>query len=474
MSKHVYPPWHGPVQKIIFVIAAILCISLPVVYGDEDNTTLTSTAVIVVLVLYFVFWAAFTLTVRFVLKSYEEESKLPVHTPSPAPPVLLHSPLNRDASPSSPAIKISSQFSSDNTEPNTNAPKKRVMIGGRVSEDAEDANCDNVAQHHHQSSPQKGLRFAENLDRHQYPPSSSSPTSQNPPTSFPAGEAVKKSPSGVKFSQKPGGLAGESIDSEESYPTFATYRQSQHTSFDMFAQRIRKAIESANAQQKELEHQEKLRQEKLDQEQMKVETDTQNSHSEIEPGLDGTLAPPSVLTVKNGRPRSSSTASIISNISEKIRLGSGFFSRAGRSRAGSDASTIPSNVNTPGVRLSFSGPSTSSASSAPSEPSTSMPSTTALAAMASAAAVASAMSLPRHSANFTSSDNPRLNHPLSQTQHVNDISQDHSITVTLDIPEGEAEKTESHHVQRDNHFSEKSISNDDRVHVLTSTPDVNN
>jgi hypothetical protein len=63
MAKHVYPPWYNPVQKVLFVIAAILCIVLPVVYGEAR--AISSTSVIVVLVLYFAAWATFSVRTAF-------------------------------------------------------------------------------------------------------------------------------------------------------------------------------------------------------------------------------------------------------------------------------------------------------------------------------------------------------------------------------------------------------------------------
>jgi hypothetical protein len=63
MAKHVYPPWHSRVQKGVFVVAVILCITLPVVYGEHEG--ISSTAVIAVLLLYFGLWAAFSVSYTF-------------------------------------------------------------------------------------------------------------------------------------------------------------------------------------------------------------------------------------------------------------------------------------------------------------------------------------------------------------------------------------------------------------------------
>ncbi|KAF9584496.1 hypothetical protein BGW38_006252, partial [Lunasporangiospora selenospora] len=59
MAKHVYPPWFGVAQKCIFGAAVVLCIVIPVMHGLK-RPALSSTAVILVLVLYFAAWLAFT------------------------------------------------------------------------------------------------------------------------------------------------------------------------------------------------------------------------------------------------------------------------------------------------------------------------------------------------------------------------------------------------------------------------------
>ncbi|KAG0017570.1 hypothetical protein BGZ80_008158, partial [Entomortierella chlamydospora] len=452
MSKHVFPPWHGLVQKILFGLAVILCIALPVSYGTADDHGISSTAVIAVLVSYFVLWALFSLFVRFGMKSYNVESKLPIHTPTPAPPVLLHSPANRNAAPSASAIKSTSPHSDPSDD----------------QYDVEDANRDSEFLRH-QSASQKSLRFVDNHNRHQYPPSpatpSSSPMSAGPRQTLPptSGELGRRgSNSNVKFASQPTSL-------EESYPTYASYRRAQHTSFDKFTERIRKALETAKAQQRELqEQQEKQQQEQLEQGHLKIEGDTQNDQAT---GTDSNLlGPPS--TVKAGRPRSSSAASMISSLSEKLRLGSGFLGRAGRSRAGSNASatapppTSGASVSTPGSRLSFSGPAPS-ALSVP-EPSVSLSSTTTMAAIASAAAVATAMSLPRHPETLSNSDNPKPTHPLAQTLHIQDDSQEGSVVVSLDMPKEPVDReVDSYPEHLPGHTPADSVSNDDGIHVLS-------
>ncbi|KAF9383917.1 hypothetical protein CPC16_008695, partial [Podila verticillata] len=52
---------------------------------------------------------------RYGVASYTVESTLPIHTPTPAPPILLHSPTGRNAVPAAPAIKISSAHHSTAT-----------------------------------------------------------------------------------------------------------------------------------------------------------------------------------------------------------------------------------------------------------------------------------------------------------------------------------------------------------------------
>ncbi|KAF9180984.1 hypothetical protein BGZ51_005771 [Haplosporangium sp. Z 767] len=299
----------------------------------------------------------------------------------------------------------------------------------------------------------------------------SSPNNINKNNNTNSNDSNGENGNAVKFQTRPRGLTGDSTNSEI-YPTFATYRQAQHANFDAFAQRIRRALETANAQNRreQLEQEERLRQ------QQGGEAQDESRNAGVESSsMDQTSKPLSALSATHtrqlldaettsthsgtlsvsraagvgGRPRSSSTASMISNLSEKLRLGSSFFGRVGnRSRAGSNASEHPApshSVGIPGTASSNAfGPSPLSSSStapappAPSEPPIPMSSTTAMAAMASAAAIASAMTLPQPVLFSTGSDEanvdtkgtataPRrssrhsaLMHPLKETSQTED------------------------------------------------------
>ncbi|KAG0079517.1 hypothetical protein BGZ93_000397 [Podila epicladia] len=501
MAKHVYPPWHSQVQKGVFVVAVILCITLPVIYGERK--VISSTAVIVVLLLYFGLWAAFSLGMRYGVASYTVESTLPIHTPTPAPPLLLHSPTGRNAVPAAPAIKISSVQYSTSTE-----------------EDPEDDDAE--YQHKHQLHSQPPSPTAA-------PPSS--PVNFGPPS--PRINGVAFAGGGVKFQTRPRGMTSDSTNSDI-YPTYATYRQQQHANFDAFAQRIRKALETANAQhrqeQEELLAQQKREAEDKELEQIRLqslrdESEAQGSGSSSNSGIRQLLPAISathtrqileadgagtsagagsnqtlpVSTIK-GRPRSSSAASMISNLSEKIRLSSGFFGRSsgvggtgGRSRAGSDASVLtgpPSLQNLPQQHYNQ-GKSSTTALPEPQTNSSSgsheKSSTTTMAALASATAVASAIFMPREavyqaeSEGTGSSGNPRsrrqsraMTHPLAETANIDDEKQGSSedeeenngsvekgdMVGILDVKSMEPEIVISDH--------ERSLSDD--IHVLVSKP----
>ncbi|KAF9565497.1 hypothetical protein EC968_004083 [Mortierella alpina] len=249
----------------------------------------------------------------------------------------------------------------------------------------------------------------------------------------------------VKFQTRPRAMTGDSTNSAV-YPTYATYRQAQHGNFDAFAQRIRRALESANAENRlQQQRQEEEEQEVLERQQTLSMPDPIISSHE-EPGekrilsalsaahsrqlmdatetgsitsATGSLSSLSATKMAGGggggRPRSSSAASIISNLSEKIRIGgTTLFSRTGRSRAGSDASVIiPAATGPVSANASVtSGTATATPAIPLSEPSKAHPATTTMAAMASAAAVASAMTIPRSSAY-----NPDMDETTSTTPH---------------------------------------------------------
>ncbi|CAO3565346.1 unnamed protein product [Mortierella alpina] len=279
-------------------------------------------------------------------------------------------------------------------------------------------------------------------------------------------------------------MTGDSTNSAV-YPTYATYRQAQHGNFDAFAQRIRKALESANAenrlqqqrqeqeQQEESESQQEQAQSKLDDidschddpSEKKLLSALSATHSRqlmdaTETGsiasATGSLGSLSATKTtagagERGRPRSSSAASMISNLSEKLRIGgTTLFSRTGRPRAGSDASVIiPTTTGpTPGVAIASttSGTSTTIPAIPSSDQSKSTSATTTMAAMAAAAAVASAMTIPRSSAYNPDMDamaysiphgqtqsqarrarrHSAIMHPLAKTSHVDDDDDDNS------------------------------------------------
>ncbi|KAF9373227.1 hypothetical protein CPB97_000718 [Podila verticillata] len=434
------------------------------------------------------------LGMRYGVASYTVESTLPIHTPTPAPPILLHSPTGRNAVPAAPAIKISSAHHSTVT---------------KVDQDDEQDD-EYQLKHHRRTQPPSPTA----------PPSS--PVNFGPPSprtnrvAFAGGE-------GVKFQTRPRGMTGDSTNSEI-YPTYATYRQQQRGNFDAFAQRIRKALETANAQHR-LEQEELMEQRRREEEeqirlQNLSETDDgsgggrqplpaisathtrqilEADGSSISSAGEGPSQTLSVSTTK-GRPRSSSAASMISNLSEKIRLGSGFFIRSsgvggttgGRSRAGSDASVLaapppppqnqPRQHNHQGTSsTSLSDPVTSSTSGSPEKSST-----TTMAALASATAVASAIFMPRESVysqteEGTGSVKTRsrrqsraMTHPLAETANIDDEKQGSSEEEEKD---GHAEKsyvvdildvkyTEPEEIVTSGH--ERSLSDD--IHVLVSEP----
>lgn len=58
MFNHVYPAWHKPVQRVLFIIGALLCITLPVAYGKRRR--ISSKTLGIVLGLYFGLWLLFS------------------------------------------------------------------------------------------------------------------------------------------------------------------------------------------------------------------------------------------------------------------------------------------------------------------------------------------------------------------------------------------------------------------------------
>jgi hypothetical protein len=62
MATHIYPWWFHRVQKLFFIVAVALLITLPVLYGRQ-KIDLTSTEVIVIFVLFFLLWAIFSASI---------------------------------------------------------------------------------------------------------------------------------------------------------------------------------------------------------------------------------------------------------------------------------------------------------------------------------------------------------------------------------------------------------------------------
>ncbi|KAF9967902.1 hypothetical protein BGZ70_007767 [Mortierella alpina] len=279
MFKHVYPPWHKTAQRCLFVIAAILCITLPVVYGKHKG--ISSKTLGAVLGVFFALWLVFSLAVRFLVPSPRVESSLPVYTHSPIPvPVVLHTPTRSNALPSSPAIRLHPSTAAGAA---VNSPPAAVT---------------------------KGARFA---DAEEAPESPSRPQNN------------------VSFQTRPRGNTTDSTNSQ-TYPTFAAYRQAQHVNFDAFAQRVKRAFalsQQQQEQQKELRDQEEAlkQQEQGQQQQQQQQGDLylrptnprQNSSSSVVP------APASTGTTATGtRSRSASAASMIGDFAERIKNGTLF------------------------------------------------------------------------------------------------------------------------------------------------------
>ncbi|KAI8599431.1 hypothetical protein EDD21DRAFT_379903 [Dissophora ornata] len=230
MLKHVYPAWHKPAQRVLFLIGAILCITLPVIYGTSRRPRkISARSMGIVFGVYFGLWAVFSLIVRFLVPSPTIESTLPTYTPEPIPePVFLHSPSRADAVPISPAIRqhhpspVLTNTGTD-TEATPVSPKEVAHRGGL------------------------GARFADDII-----------------TVESGGSAGIESPTGrhannVTFQR---GYTTDSNNSEAAYPTYAAYRQSQHGTYEAFAQRIKKAFATS---QQEKENQQLKEEEEMEQ-----------------------------------------------------------------------------------------------------------------------------------------------------------------------------------------------------------------
>ncbi|KAG9064744.1 hypothetical protein KI688_003003 [Linnemannia hyalina] len=331
MATHIYPQWFHRVQKLFFIVAVALLITLPVLYGHH-KIGLTSTEVIVI-------------GVRLCISSVVIESTLPVHTHVPEPTVFLHDPASsRTAVPTTSALKSSSisttahplraidtlehRLSQEQNEEqeeedqNIEQLKKKLAQDITFSSSTDTAPVATVATASPPPTVTRTARFAEeeqiddDMNRRQQgrrrqgndknialdqlssltPPTSSAPRRgyvstpsspisfptalYPPPLPIPSSSSNSSSPRGVSFQSAPlkrsstetrhgrsnsssaaatgvrfqrvlgspsfGASEEEDEDSLESgYPTFASYRQAQHTHFDAFAQRMRRTLETA-------------------------------------------------------------------------------------------------------------------------------------------------------------------------------------------------------------------------------------
>ncbi|KAG0369135.1 hypothetical protein BGZ54_000249 [Gamsiella multidivaricata] len=289
MFHHVYPPWHKTAQRCLFVVAAVLCITLPVAYGKDRISSRTLGAV---LGTFFGLWLTFSLIARFLVPSPQVESTLPIYTHTPIPtPVILHTPTRSDALPSSPAIRL---------YPSTTAGKPSAL-----------------------PVVVKGARFTDE-----------SPSSEN---QVEGSLPVRSERHNVTFQTRPRGNTTDSTNSMV-YPTYAVYRQAQHGNFEAFTQRVKRAFAISQQQQQQQQQQLQLEQQQQ-QEEMKRQQSEQGQPSQdmqLRPTNPRTLSSSSVRaksstnnsSSSNGtRLRSASAASMIGDIAERIKNGS-FFRRS--------------------------------------------------------------------------------------------------------------------------------------------------
>ncbi|KAI1313045.1 hypothetical protein EDD11_002750 [Mortierella claussenii] len=311
MFKHVYPAWHKPAQKILFVIAAILCITLPALYGSSRKPRRISAQTMgAIFGLYFGLWLLFSVLVRFLVPSPVVESVLPSYNPTPIPePVYLHSPSRADAVPTSPAIRLHPSFASPRVESGVGAEAAtgvKATIAARGARFAEDVD----------DSVSRDKRLTE---------SSSTPTTRHG--------------NNVTFQTRPLFYAADSNRSEAAYPTFAAYRQSQHGNFEQFAHRLKRAFATSQQQQREQVQQQQLtvEQESLEQQQQKQQSQ-QMQHVDSDERIDlQFLVPGSTATISNNgghlelnasstslassdnRSRPTSSGSMLADLAERIR-----------------------------------------------------------------------------------------------------------------------------------------------------------
>ncbi|KAK3823198.1 MAG: hypothetical protein J3Q66DRAFT_331087 [Benniella sp.] len=293
MFKHVYPHWHKSAQRCLFFIAAILCITLPVAYGRHHISSATLGSV---LGIFFGFWLAFSLIVRFCVPSPEFESSLPVYTHSPIPtPVTFHSPARSDAVPSAPAIRLHPPSSGGGASVTPSESAVVVTKGARFAQDPV------AATDHHNNN--EGL---------------------SPPSR------------GVTFQTRPRGNTADSTNST-AYPTFAAYRQAQHGNFEAMAQRVKRAFALSQQQQRQQQQQREEEEEaaELKRQQLEQESQQEKEAQELKvrsihsrtPSSTSTLRGSALSPASGTRSRSASAASMIGDFAERIKNGS-FFKRS--------------------------------------------------------------------------------------------------------------------------------------------------
>ncbi|KAK3826756.1 MAG: hypothetical protein J3R72DRAFT_457481 [Linnemannia gamsii] len=322
MLQHDYPAWHRPAQKGFFVVAVLLSIALPVVYGSSRRPRKISARTMgVVLGTYFGLWALFSLVARFLVPSPKIEPTLPTYTPSPIPvPAVLHSPSRPNAVPNSPAIRLHptgsavAPVATVATVPRSGSgpvlgagPRVTITAPGGERRTARFADGSEGSDGENNSSPGSGGRN-----------------------------------NNVTFQTRPRGYTTDSAHSAE-FPTFAAYRQSQRGNFDALAQRFKRAFAISQQTSEQQQHQQQQQQMAMMQSpassgvESAMTTDPP-SYSQSTPDLSGsspTGIPLTTTTLAAGttrptgtaggtRSRSASAASMFSDIAGRLRAGSLF------------------------------------------------------------------------------------------------------------------------------------------------------
>ncbi|KAF9162050.1 hypothetical protein DFQ26_003902 [Actinomortierella ambigua] len=269
MIRHIYPPWHKPAQRFLFALGAIILITLPAVYGTTD--AISSEALALILALYFGFWFVFSLVVRFAIPSPRVESTLPTYTHAPVPTPVLHTP-KKNAVPAAPAIRVYSSESEilpGHDDPHQQSRKKKsarliLIDGDNYQGEGQETSSSSRSS---SDSIEYGTKDSRHMNEtkgaydnvHVYTPTiaismaneddDQATTHPGPPPPTPSvSNGVKKSNLNVTFEHN-GRPQHQRLNSgaSDTFPTYAAYRQAQHGSFDTFAQRIRRALTAAAA-----------------------------------------------------------------------------------------------------------------------------------------------------------------------------------------------------------------------------------